>query len=164
MVESRDFVDLRHWQLMKNGLFVDDNDSISDQLTSVNEMLVETNENLEPMKKASSEVNLIDISDMDESINSLSKSLGAGVFSTVEPTISATALERLNSNSTTDGADEFVDANESQDVPSTTESSHRSEEAEPIQDIVNDFCDKMYIVSGASIKYDGMPTVSKYVR
>lgn len=152
-MESRDFVDLRHWQLMKNGQFIDDVDSESAQLTSVNEK-----DNIDLMKKSSSEINLMDNSLMDKSINSLSKSLGAGVFSEVESGI------MYKSKSPSDDVDEFVDANESQDVPSTTESSHRSEEAEPIQDIVNDLCDKMYIVSGASIKYDAMPAVSKYVR
>lgn len=161
LVESRDFVDLRHWQLMKNGHFVDEKDSVSDQLTSVNELLVQTKENVEPVKKSSSEMNLMDDSAMDRSIQSLSKSLGAGVFSEVEPRSSPPEWYKSKSDDT----DEYVDASESHDVPSTTdESSHRSEEAEPIQDIVNDFCDKMYIVSGASIKYDAMPAVSKLVR
>lgn len=171
LVESRDFVDLRHWQLMENCNFVDQKISASDQLTSVNELLVQTKENVEPVKnvktvknvkKSSSEMNLVDDnSAMDQSINSLSKSLGAGVFSDVEPTSSPTP-EWYKSKS--DDVDEYVDASESHDVPSTTESPHRSEEAEPIQDIVNDFCDKMYIVSGTSIKYDAMPEVSKPVR
>lgn len=148
---------------MKNGHFVDEIDSISDQLTSVNEVLMQTDQNVEPVKKSSSEVNLMDTSAMDRSINSLSKSLGAGVFSEVE--LNSPPPEWYNSSkSATDGADEFVDANDSQDVQSRTESSNRSEEAEPIQDIVNDLCDKMYIVSGTSIKYDRMPTLSKYVR
>lgn len=146
---------------MKNGNFVDDEDTVTDQQTSSDEVLIE--QNVDSMKKSSSEVNLMDTTAMDQSINSLSKSLGAGVFSEVEP--QSSPPEWNSSKQTSDDADEFVDANESQDVPSTTgSSSHRSEEAEPIQDIVSDWCDKLYIVSGSSIKYDAMPAVSKYVR
>lgn len=147
---------------MKNGQFVDDDDFESDQLTSVNEFHRQTKDNVDPMKKSSSEVNLMDTSIMDQSINSLSKSLGAGVFSDVES--GSPAPEMYKSKTTSEDIDEFVDANESQDVPSTTESSHRSEEAEPIQGIVSDFCDKMYIVSGTSIKYEAMPKVPPYER
>lgn len=145
---------------MKNGQFVDDDDE-SDQLTSVNELQRHAKDNVDPMKRSSSEVNLMDTSIMDQSINSLSKSLGAGVFSDVE---FESPPEMQKSKTTSDDVDEFVDANESQDVPSTTESSHRSEEAEPIQGIVSDFCDKMYIVSGTSIKYEAMPKVPPYER
>lgn len=164
LVESRDFVDLRHWRLMKNGQFVDGDDSESDQLAAVNELHrhAHAKDNVDPMKRSSSEVNLMDTSIMDQSINSLSKSLGAGVFSDVESGSPAPEMQR--SKTTSDDVDEFVDANESQDVPSTTESSHRSEEAEPIQGIVSDFCDKMYIVSGTSIKYEAMPKVPPYER
>lgn len=101
-------------------------------------------------------------SSMDESVTSLSKSLGAKVFSGDRP--QSPVPEMFNSNSTTDDPDEFVDANESHGAPSTNESSHRSEEAENITNIVNDLCDKMYIMSGVSIKYDRMPKVSKYTR
>lgn len=160
LVESRDFVDLRHWQLMKNGQIVDDKDIENDQLTSVNELQQQNKENVETLKKSSSEIDLMDTSAMDQSINSLSKSLGAGVFSDVE----SMPPDMQKSKTTSDDLDEFLDANESQDVPSTTESSHRSEEAEQIQSIVSDFCDKMYIVSGTSIKYDAMPKAPKYER
>lgn len=160
LVDSRDFVDLRHWQLMINGHFVDDKVLENDQLNAMNERQAKSNPNSEStMQKASSEMNLIDMdqSALDQSISSLSKSLGAGVFSDVEPKTSSP--EMYNSKT----SDEFVDATESQDIQSTTESSNRSEEAEHIQDIVNDLCDKMYIVSGTSIKFDGMPE-TKYVR
>lgn len=166
LVESRDFVDLRHWQLLKNGQFITDEAAANDQLSTVNEVPAKSKQNNDepPMKKSSSVVNLMDTSPpaMDESVNSLSKSLGAGVFSEVDPQTSA--LQWSNNMNNSDDADEFVDATESHDVRNTTDTSHRSEEAEPIQDIVNDLCDKMYIVSGTSIKFDGMPVVSKYVR
>lgn len=147
---------------MKNGQFVDDDDFDSDQLMSVNEVHQHKKDNNDPMKKSSSEVNLMDTSIMDQSINSLSKSLGAGVFSDADT--GSSAPEMYRSKTTSDDIDEFVDANESQDVPSTTESSHRSEEAEPIQGIVSDFCDRMFIVSGTSIKYDAMPKTPPYER
>lgn len=149
---------------MIDGHFVTDIVPENDQLIAVDEQPMKSKQTTEPtMKKSSSETNLIDISsDMEQSINSLSKSLGAGVFSEVDPRTSSP--EMYNSKSTSDDPDEFLDATESQDVRNSNESSNRSEEAEPIQDIVNDLCDKMYIVSGTSIKYDGMPETKVPVR
>lgn len=156
-------MNLRTWQLIKNGNVVENIDSISEDKILSREASPQSEENAQQMRRSTSEQNLIENEfqgSMDQSMVSLSKSLGAKVFSEDSPQ----SPEMFNSKSTTDDADEFVDANESQGAQSTNESSHQSEEAEHITAIVNDLCDKMYIMSGVSIKYERVPVVSKYTR
>lgn len=167
LVDSRDFVNLRCWQVIKNGNIIEDVDTVNeDSSTLTKESLQQSQQNIHEIKRATSEINLSDnqISDsvLDKSVFSLSKSLGAKVFSDDE--FQSAHPDMFSSRSTTDDADEFVDANETQGAQSTNESTHLSEEAENIKDIACDSCDKMYIVSGVSIKYELMPNVSKYTR
>lgn len=169
LVDSRDFVNLRCWQLIKNGNIIEDTDSldIDNQTIAKDSEPNKANEIGQPvMKRSTSETNLTEnqlqgSSNLDQSVYSLSKSLGAKVFSDeyVSP-----VSDMFSSKSTTDDVDEFVDANESHGAESTTDLSHKSEAAEHIKDIATDLCDRMYILSGVSIKYDQMPTVSKYTR
>lgn len=168
LVDSRDFVNLRSWQLIKNGNIIEDTDTINtDNKTITKDSPNKTNEIGQPvLKRSTSETNLTDnqlqgSSNLDQSVYSLSKSLGAKVFS---DEYMSPVPEMFSSKSTTDDVDEFVDANESHGADSTNDLSHKSEAAEYIKDIANDLCDRMYIVSGVSIKYDRMPTVSKYTR
>lgn len=165
LVESRDFVNLRSWQFIKNGNIIEDIDTINDDRTmNQNSQLLQLDQSVHQVTKTTSEINLsenqLQSSAFDQSVYSLSKSLGAKVFSDDQ----LTAAEMFNSNSTNDDADEFVDAHESQGAESTNDLSHRSEEVEHIKDIANDLCDRMYIISGVSIKYDQMPIISKYTR
>lgn len=164
LVDSRDFVNLRCWKLVKNGNIIDDVDSVNDSTR----LSKESSAKPEPLlKKSTSEMNLSDsqaqaTTALNQSVHSLSKSLGAKVFG--EETFQSPTPDMFTSNSTTDDVDEFVDANDSQGAESTNDSSHRSEEVEYIKEIASDLCDRMYIVSGTSIKYDRMPTVSKFTR
>lgn len=167
LVDSRDFVNLRCWQVIKNGNIIEDVDTVNeDSSTLTKESLQQSQQNIHEIKRATSEINLSDNqisgSVLDKSVLSLSKSLGAKVFSDDE--FQSAHPDMFSSRSTTDDADEFVDANETQGAQSTNESTHLSEEAENIKDIASDLCDKMYIVSGVSIKYELMPNVSKYTR
>lgn len=166
-MDSRDFVNLRCWQVIKNGNIIEDVDTVNeDSSTLTKESLQQSQQNIHEIKRATSEINLSDNqisgSVLDKSVFSLSKSLGAKVFSDDE--FQSAHPDMFSSRSTTDDADEFVDANETQGAQSTNESTHLSEEAENIKDIACDLCDKMYIVSGVSIKYEMMPNVSKYTR
>lgn len=154
--------------MIKNGNIIDDIDTINESPTIIKDSLLKTEPIVQQVRKSTSEINLTENqlqgSDLDQSVYSLSKSLGAKVFSNDECRQSPVA-EMFSSRSTNDDADEFVDANESQGAESTNDSSHRSEEVEHIKDIIaNDLSDKIYIISGVSIKYDRMPTVSKYTR
>ncbi|XP_055303522.1 steroidogenic acute regulatory protein-like [Sitodiplosis mosellana] len=165
LVDSRDFINLRSWQLIKNGNIIEDIDIFNDNRPD-KDSPHKSNETVQPMKKSTSEINLMENqqqgSDLDQSVYSLSKSLGAKVFSDDE--CLSPAPEMFSSKSTTDDADEFVDANETQGAESTNDLSHRSEAVDHIKNITKDLCDRMYIVSGVSIKYDQMPAVSKYTR
>lgn len=164
-MESRDFVNLRTWQVIKNGNIIENIDIIIDEKLPSNEPLVQIEQqNEQQMKRSSSYANVVESkktivqrSAMDQSVLSLSKSLGAKVFMSDEP-------PEVFSSHSTDDPDEFVDANESQGAQSTIESLHPSEETEHIQGMASDLCDKMYMISGSSIKYDEMPRVSKYTR
>lgn len=167
LVDSRDFVNLRSWQLIKNGNIIEDTGTCvtNDDKKSNKEPLLKPEQSVPQVKRSSSEANLTDnqlqSTAIDQSTLSLSKSLGAKVFS---DDFHSTVPEMFSSRSTNDDTDEFVDANETQGAESTTNLSHKSEEAEQIKDIAIDLCDKMYVVSGASIKYDHMPAVPKYTR
>lgn len=167
LVDSRDFVNLRSWQLIKNGNIIEDIDTFIDNHTITKSTPVKSNQIVQTVKKSTSEINLTEnqlqgATDLDQSVFSLSKSLGAKVFS--DDGFMSPVPDMFSSKSTTDDADEFVDANESQGAESTNDLSHHSEAVEHIKDIANELCDRMYIVSGVSIKYDRMPTVSKYTR
>lgn len=166
LVDSRDFVNLRCWQVIKNGNIIEDIETVNEDRTVSRDSLQKSEQNIHEIKRATSEINLSDNQIpgqlLDKSVLSLSKSLGAKVFSDEESEF--INPEMFSSRSTTDDADEFVDANETQGAQSTNDSSHRSEEAEHIKDIASDLCDKMYIVSGVSIKYDQMPNIAKYTR
>lgn len=166
LVDSRDFVNLRCWQLIKNGNIIEDTGTVNDEMKLAKESPLKPEQTVQQLKRSTSEIKLTENqlqgSAMDQSVYSLSKSLGAKVFNDDE--FQSPVPEMFSSKSTTDDADEFVDANESQGAQSTNNSSHRSEEVEYIKDITSDLCDKMYIVSGVSIKYDQMPTVTKYTR
>lgn len=168
LVDSRDFVNLRCWQLIKNGNIIEDTDTFNtDNQTITKDSPSKTNEVGQPViKRSTSETNLTEnqlqgSSNLDQSVYSLSKSLGAKVFS---DEYLSSAPDMFSSKSTTDDVDEFVDANESHGAESTNDLSQKSEAAEHIKDIASDLCDRIYIVSGVSIKYDRMPTVSKYTR
>lgn len=151
---------------MKNGNIIDDTDTLNDDQKMKREPLSKPVQTIQEVKRSSSEANLTENqlqgSAIDESMISLSKSLGAKFFS--DDDFQSTVPDMFSSRSTTDDADEYVDANETQGAESSNDLSHPSEEAEQIKDIANDLCDRMYIVSGASIKYDRMPAVSKYTR
>lgn len=166
LVDSRDFVNLRSWQLIKNGNIIEDTDTLNQEQKIDKQPLLRPEQTIQQVKRSSSEINLMENlfqgSPMDQSTLSLSKSLGAKVFSDEE--IRSTVPDMFSSRSTTDDADEFVDANETQGAESTNDLSHQSEEAEKIKNIANDLCDRMYIVSGVSIKYERMPAVPKYTR
>lgn len=167
LVDSRDFVNLRSWQLVKNGNIIEDEDTVNYEKESTKDSPSKTPEQfVHQMRRSASEINMVENqlqgSTMDESVYLLSRSLGAKAF--IDDEFNSSVPEMFNSKSTTDDTDEFVDANESQGAQSTNDSSHRSEEMEQIKDIANDLCDKMYIISGVSIKYDRMPTVTKYTR
>lgn len=151
LVESRDFVSLRSWQVIKNGNIIED-DILSDDKILSKESPLECGKTVEQKMRSASDTNLTDNqiqspSIMEQSVYStLSRSLGAKVFSDDEYQMPG---EMFSSKSTTDDNEEFVDASESQGASN----SHRPEE-----------CDKVYVVSGASIKYDLMPTVAEYTR
>lgn len=166
LVESRDFVNLRSWQVFKNGNVIEDVDTINDDEKLTKDTTLETDQTVHQVKRSTSEINLTGIqvqgSSMDQSVYSLSKSLGAKAFNDDE--YQYPVPEMFGSKSTTDDTDEYVDASETQGTGSPNNSSHRSEEAEHIKDIANDSCDRIYIVSGVSIKYDGMPNVPEYTR
>lgn len=151
---------------MKNGNIIDDTDTLNDDQKMKREPLSKPVQTIQEVKRSSSEANLTENqlqgSAIDESMISLSKSLGAKFFS--DDDFQSTVPDMFSSKSTTDDADEYVDVNETQGAESSNDLSHPSEEAEQIKDIANDLCDRMYIVSGASIKYDRMPAVSKYTR
>lgn len=151
---------------MKNGNIIDDTDTLNDDQKMKREPLSKPVQTIQEVKRSSSEANLTENqlqgSAIDESMISLSKSLGAKFFS--DDDFQSTVPDMFSSRSTTDDADEYVDVNETQGAESSNDLSHPSEEAEQIKDIANDLCDRMYIVSGASIKYDRMPAVSKYTR
>lgn len=146
---------------MKNGNIIDDTDTLNDDQKTNEEPLLKPESTIQQVRRSSSEANLTE-NQLQSSILSLSKSLGAKVFSDDE--FYSTVPDMFSSRSTTDDADEFVDANETQGAESANDLSHPSEEAEQIKDIASDLCDRMYIVSGASIKYDGMPAEPKYTR
>lgn len=163
LVDSRDFVNLRCWQLIKNGSIVENMDAISDEVMLTRESSLQTMENSQQLQRSTSD--LISIGDefssaMNQSMVSLSKSLGAKVLSEGSPQSIPSDMFR----SFTNDANEFEKTIESQGAHSTNESSYRSEQDESITEIVSDLCDKMYIMSGASIECDEMPTVSKYTR
>lgn len=165
LVESRDFVNLRTWQVIKNGNIIENIDIVMDEKMPTEKSLVKIErENEQQMKRSASYSNVvksdkteIQRSAMDQSVLSLSKSLGAKVFTSDEP-------PEVFSSHSTDDPDEFVDANESQGAQSTIESLHPSEETEHIKGMASDLCDKMYMISGSSIKYEEMPRVPKYTR
>lgn len=89
---------------------------------------------------------------MNQSMLSLSKSLGAKVLS--EDSVDSSNFEIFNSLNSMDFGDEFVDAKENQSYtsidskPATSKDSH----------------DKMFILSGVGIEYDKMPITPKYIR
>ncbi|XP_031627447.1 steroidogenic acute regulatory protein-like [Contarinia nasturtii] len=169
LVESRDFVNLRSWQVIKNGNIIED-DVLSNDITLTNESSLQSDKTVQQIMRSTSESDLTEnqiqsSSIMDQSVYSLSRSLGAKVFSDDE--FETPVAEMFNSKSTTDDNDEFVDANDSQGAHSKNDSPmqlHRSEEVEHIKEIANELCDKIYLVSGVSIKYDHMPTVKEYTR
>lgn len=152
-------MNLRSWQfVLSNGVNSEETYSAVQEQNLPNEPLVIIESNPQQLIKSSSEVDLATnppSSAMDGSMLSLSKSLGAQVFS--EGGLNPSVLEFFSSNST---ADEFVDASDSHGAQSTV----HSERAENIKDIANVFCDKMYIISAISIKYDGMPELPNYER
>lgn len=152
--------------MIKNGNIIEETDTLNNEQKIDKKFMLKPEQTIQQVKRSSSEINLTENqlqgSVMDQSMLSLSKSLGAKVFSDEE--IRSTVPDMFSSRSTTDDADEFVDANETQEAESTNDLSHPSEEAENIKDIANDLCDRMYIVSGVSIKYERMPAVPKYTR
>lgn len=166
LVDSRDFVNLRSWQFVKNGSIIENIDTMNHDPIIHTESQHKTEQSLQQVRKTTSEINLsenqLQGSALDQSVYSLSKSLGAKVLSDEE--FQSPSVDMFSSKSTTDDADEFVDANESQGAESANDLSHRSEEVEHIKEIAIDLSDRMYIISGVSIKYDRMPTDSKYTR
>lgn len=99
---------------------------------------------------------------MTQSTLSLSKSLGAKVFSNEDLQMSSSDTSAKN---ITDEGDEFVDASENQSDHSAVTTSMKSAGQKQTQHYAsNEYCDKMYVVSGASIKYDRLPSNSDYTR
>lgn len=101
-------------------------------------------------------------STMNQSTSSLSKSLGAKVFS--EEKFQISDLD-TSTKDITDEGDEFVDATESQSDQSAVTTSMKSIDQHQNRGYSNsEFCDKMYVVSGVSIKYDRLPCNTTYTR
>lgn len=154
--------------MIKNGNIFVENESAHDLATLI------THAHTEPislhsmgqsgLRKANSDTILNDeqeqhSSTMNKSIISLSKSLGA-------KTLFADEESPIRNDQTLDSADSdvFVDAKDSRSAlgTSTRSFNEQSTTEQPINNSNN--CDKMYIVSGVSIKYEHMPSVSKYTR
>lgn len=136
-MDSREFINLRCWQLIENGNIIAD----TSKPLQISKSAIELNE--ERMKP-----------DMNISTLSLSKNLGAKVLSENEMQSSSDQ----STKTMCDDVDVFVDANdtiyENLDTNTTT-MNIRDEKLTR---------DRMYIVSGASIKYDRFPCNSSYTR
>lgn len=140
LVGSRDFVNLRCWQHIKNGHVSTD--------TSANAGPSHDGTNPIPMRKTSSDMQLHqhtadDNNIMNQSITSLSKSLGAKVLAADMYTTANEMLQRMDSAS--------VDC----DPPPSEQPDDDDNQSEP---------DEMYVLSGVSVTYDRMPTSAKYIR
>lgn len=163
LVDSRDFVDLRCWQIIKNGNIIHRTDVIDNEM----EIAENSSNTLEHRLSSISEIQLTENqfrrSAFKQSFYSLSMCLGAKIFDDDEchPMTSELWSRRKSSD-----CDLFVDASECEcyDGQSFNYSSNRSEEVEQIVNNANDSCDTMYIVSSVSIKYDQMPPIPKYTR
>lgn len=146
LVDSREFINLRCWQLIENGHIVVESDASPSCETTTLKLL--------PISKRDTELHE---EKMNMSTLSLSKSLGAKVLSENEMQSSS----NRSTKNMADDADEFVDACETthddSDINTTTTITRDGQ-------LLNSFCDKMYIVSGASIKCDRYPCNSSYTR
>lgn len=137
MVGSRDFVNLRCWQQTKNG-----------HITSSNTSRNEDVSNPAPIRKTISEtqINLqIEENIMNQSITSLSKSLGAKVLA---DDVYSTENEMFQSMSS--------DSIDYDPQPYAPIKSIDSEQRTASDDI--------FILSGVSITFDRMPSSAKYIR
>lgn len=146
LVGSRDFVNLRCWQLVQNGQLTTDTNSAKLDHCDDDDKFYD-NASLNPIRKTTSEMQLHQHTDdniMDQSITSLSKSLGAKVLA--EDTSANEFFQSLSST----GVDCDPPAHET--ILTVDES------------VQQDSVDEMYILSGVSITYDRMPTSAKYIR
>lgn len=138
-MDSREFINLRCWQLIENGNIIVEPSS---------NCLTETSKPLQ-ISKSAIELN----EDMNMSTLSLSKSLGAKVFSENEVQSSSDQ----STKNIFDDVDVFVDANETHDDLFTNATTMKIRDEKLT-------CDRMYVVSGASIKYDRFACNSSYTR
>lgn len=100
---------------------------------------------------------------MNLSTTSLSKSLGAKVFSDENFQI---PKSNTSNKYVSDEGDEFVDASETQivDQCNTTWPTKSSDQYQIPKCSEDESFDKMYVVSSASIKYDCLPCNPNYTR
>lgn len=149
-MDSREFINLRCCQLIENGHIITEYDASPNCKTTTSKLLQISKSDTELHEEKMNAT-------MNISTLSLSKSLGAKVLSENE-------MQSSSSRSTknmSDDVDEFVDAceitHDDSDINTTTTKTRDGQ-------LLNSFCDKMYIVSGASIKYDRYPCNSSYTR
>lgn len=145
LVGSREFVNLRCWYLIKNGNISQEVDT-----AATSELTPHANQ----LKKSISVSQLNQKDDessaMTSSTMSLSKSLGAKVFSVED--FQRNSTDNLSMKDAEDEMDEFVDSSETQADQNTD--TRITMESNVQQRPNDDSCDKIYIVSGVSIKYD----------
>lgn len=144
-MDSREFINLRCWQLIENGNII---------VKPSSSCQTDTSKPLQ-LSKSAIELNAERMNvDMNICTLSLSKSLGAKVLSENEMQSSS-----YQSTNMCDEVEVFVDANETPhddfDTNNTTTMNIGDEKLT---------CDRIYILSGASIKYDGFPSNSSYTR
>lgn len=144
-MDSREFINLRCWQLIENGNII-----VEPSLSR----LIDTSKPLQ-ISKSAIELNEKGMNpDMNMSTLSLSKSLGAKVLSENEMRSSSDQ----STKNLCDDVDVFVDANEiSHDDLDTNIATMNIRDDKLTSE-------RMYIVSGASIKYDRFPCNSSYTR
>lgn len=164
IVASRDFVILRCWKAMCNGMMVDDDGTIIGG--SVSRLRDESMSQSQPVlvspsapsiRKSASVDELNDIEEVRNktTLFSLSKSLGAKRFADDRDADETFRSANLgHSGDTSQEPDVFVDARETQSI-STIGSPNKS--------AFDLDADRLYIMNSVSIKYDRMPR-SKFVR
>lgn len=141
-MDSREFINLRCWQLIENGNIIAEPSSSC--LTDIPKPLLISESAIELNEKMMTQ-------DMNVSALSLSKSLGAKVLLENEMQSSDQSTKNL-----CDDVDVFVDANETTHDDLDTDTLNIGDEKLA--------CNRMYILSGASIKYDRFFCNSSYTR
>lgn len=141
-MDSREFINLRCWQIIENGNIIAEPSSSC--LTDIPKPLQISESAIELNGERMTQ-------DMNKSTLSLSKSLGAQILLENKMQSSDQSTRNL-----CDDVDVFVDANETTHDDLNTDTLNIEDEKLT--------CNRMYIVSGASIKYDRFPCNSSYTR